>query len=276
MTFLISKLVGGLLAPGTLLMLALAAAFILHRRRPRTSRALLAGALLFVSALSLMPLGHWLVSPLETRFPVPEPQALTHVDGIIVLGGSIYADEASISHQSALNDAGDRMTTFVALSRRYPDARLVWSGGSANIRGQPERFSEAVSAEQLLNALGVPSERMTYERVSRNTWENALFSKRLVDPKPGETWLLVTSSWHMPRSVGIFRKVGWTVVPYPVDFPGNDPDAWGRFEANRELYTVSLAVREWIGLVSYHLLGRTTALFPAPEPEPTPTPGNPT
>ena len=70
----------------------------------------------------------------------------------------------------------------------------------------------------------------------------------------------------MPRSVGIFRRVGWTVVPYPVDYLSADPAAWGKFEAWRELTTISTTAKEWLGLVSYRLLGRTDALLPGPMP----------
>jgi uncharacterized SAM-binding protein YcdF (DUF218 family) len=59
---------------------------------------------------------------------------------------------------------------------------------------------------------------MTFEANSRDTWENAVFTRDLVKPKPGETWLLVTSAWHMPRSVGIFRRLGFDVIPYPVAY----------------------------------------------------------
>ncbi len=266
MGFLISKFVGGLLAPGTLLLLALLAAFIWQRRWPRLSRALLGASLLFVAALSLAPLGHWLILPLQSRFPAPAQLKLDHVDGIIVLGGAINADDSYFSGQPSLNEAGDRITTFVALSRKYPEAKLVWTGGSASVWGGGTRYSESLAAQALLESLDIDTSRMIYERDSRNTWENAVYSKRRVQPRPGETWLLVTSAWHMPRSVGIFRRVGWTVVPYPVDYLSADPAAWGKFEAWRELTTISTTAKEWLGLVSYRLLGRTDALLPGPMP----------
>lgn len=266
MNFVLSKFIGGLLAPGTLLLIALFAAFAWHTRRPRLSRALLGLALLFVAALSLAPIGHWLIWPLESRFPPVSAQHLAHVDGIVVLGGAITPDDAAWSGQPALGDPAERITAFVALAREYPDAQLVWTGGSANVFGSKATFAEDRVAEQLFNALGVPPERLRYERASRNTWENAVFTQRLVAPKPGEVWLLVTSAWHMPRSVGIFRKVGWNVVPYPVDYIATDASAWGRFEAYREFYAVHFALKEWIGLISYHLLGRTSEWLPRAEP----------
>lgn len=262
MTFFISKLIGGLLAPGTMLLLALLGVWICRRRAPGCARFLLFASTLFVAALSLLPLGHWLIWPLESRFPTPATLDLKHVDGIIVLGGGINADEGFLTGQPALNDAGDRITRFVALARKYPDARLVWSGGSATVWGRSE-YSESTYAETLFNELGLPAGRVLYERESRNTWENAVLSKQLVQPKPGETWLLLTSAWHMPRAIGIFRKVGWSVVPYQVDYLGADPNGYAKFEAARELYTVTMAIKEWVGLFSYRLLDRTDDWLPS-------------
>jgi uncharacterized SAM-binding protein YcdF (DUF218 family) len=91
--------------------------------------------------------------------------------------------------------------------------------------------------------------------------------KALVDPKPGERWLLVTSAWHMPRSIGIFRRVGFTVEPWPVDY--RTADAWDLlrlFDAPADgLKRLDTATREWVGLLIYRLTGRTDALFPAPQ-----------
>ena len=108
------------------------------------------------------------------------------------------------------------MTAGVELARRYPSALLVFTGGPGGLLG--EGPAEAIGARKLWLSLGVPEERMMFEAKSRNTWENALFTRVLVKPKPGETWLLVTSAWHMPRSIGIFRHLGFDVIPYPVAY----------------------------------------------------------
>lgn len=259
MGFLISKLAWALLAPGTLLLLVLAGALLWHSRRPRLSRGLLLGALLFLALLALTPLSHWAISPLERRFPLPG--ALPHVDGIITLGGAIDDDPTGDPEVPALNDGAERVTAFVTLARRYPEAKLVFTGGSGSVRDQDTK--EADLARPLFRSLGVPPERVIYERQSRNTWENAVYSRKLAQPKPGETWLLVTSAWHMPRSVGCFRRAGWNVVPYPVDYRGNAPQ-WAALEMADELHNLGAAEREWIGLIAYRLMGRSDALFPAP------------
>jgi uncharacterized SAM-binding protein YcdF (DUF218 family) len=104
------------------------------------------------------------------------------------------------------------------------------------------------------------------DRDARNTYENAVFSKKLAAPKPGERWLLVTSAFHMPRAIGLFRKVGFTVEPYPVDWRVGRPAdvfAFTQFATDGLLRT-DVGVREWLGLVAYRLAGRTDALFPGP------------
>ena len=105
-----------------------------------------------------------------------------------------------------------------------------------------------------------------FEDRSRNTHENAVFSHALAQPKPGETWVLITSAFHMPRAVGAFRRAGWTVVPYPVDYALEpDPPMSWQMDFLGAMGTLRSAVHEWTGLAAYRLTGKTDALFPAPE-----------
>lgn len=261
MGFFLSKLVFALTTPTTLLLLALLGAWWWQRRRPRLSRGLLGSCILFLLALAMLPLVHWTATPLEQRFP--QPGRLDKVDGIVVLGGALDLQGTLDLKQPALNGAAERMTAGVALSRQYPQARLLFSGGSGLLR--PQRYSESQLARALFESLGVDPARTLYEDRSRNTWENAVYSKVVADPRPGETWLLVTSAWHMPRAVGCFRQAGWSVVPYPVDYVGND-GRFGGFNLAQELLDLGGIEKEWLGLVAYHFMHRTDALFPAPLP----------
>jgi uncharacterized SAM-binding protein YcdF (DUF218 family) len=258
MAFALSKILWALAAPGSLLFLLLCGAFWWHRSRPALSRGLLGVVLLAFVAVAMLPVTRWVASPLQQRFPLPGP--LAKVDGIIVLGGAIELDETGNAVQPGLNEAAERVTAFATLARRFPDARLVYSSGSGSLRDQETR--EADLAKPLLQSLGVDPARTIYERDSRNTWENAVYSKKLASPKPGETWLLVTSAWHMPRAVGCFRRIGWDVVPYPVDYLGNGP-AWAGFDGVNQLRFIGLAEKEWIGLLAYRLMDRSDVLFPA-------------
>jgi len=125
---------------------------------------------------------------------------------------------------------------------------------------------DASTALRLMQALGVERERLILEGRSRNTYENALFTKELVTPAPDETWLLVTSAFHMPRSMALFRKAGFAVQPWPVDYRTSGAEGIGFFTDNPvdSLQTSTLGIREWIGLVAYWLTGRIDEPFPRP------------
>ena len=111
-----------------------------------------------------------------------------------------------------------------------------------------------------------PKERITLEDKSRDTLENARFTRELVQPRPGERWLLVTSAHHMPRSVGLFRSEGFSVEAYPVDYRTRGAIDLLRFfsTVGDGLRRTDTATREWVGLLVYRLTGRTAELFPAP------------
>jgi uncharacterized SAM-binding protein YcdF (DUF218 family) len=163
----------------------------------------------------------------------------------------------------ALNGAAERMTEAVALARRHPQARIVFTGGTSRIAGGGP--AEMDTARRLFADLGLSPDRVVLEGEARNTWENAVLTRRLVEPKPGETWLLLTSASHMPRSVGCFRAAGWQVVPWPVNYTtGRDPDLWWNWPFPTRLSQAEWAMREWVGLIAYHFMGRTDAWFPAP------------
>ncbi len=264
MLFIISKLLWLLLAPSMLLLLlAWLGLLLLFWHQRRAGLACLSVALGVLALIAFLPVGDAMLEPLEDRFP--EVKVLpADVTGIVVLGGAIETDLTAARGMPSLNDAAERMTSLVYLARHYPKARLAFTGGNGELVHAP--MTEAAVARALWTQLGVDQSRIVYESRSRTTYENAVLLKALLDPQPGQVWLLVTSAWHMPRSVGLFRHAGWTVLPYPVGYKtaptlmtairGSLPDRLGQ---------VDLASHEWIGLVAYWLLGRTSALFPAPQ-----------
>jgi uncharacterized SAM-binding protein YcdF (DUF218 family) len=261
-TFVISKLLWLIAAPGNFLLLLLvvgvARSIASARRR---GFVLIATATLGLLAIATLPIGVWLAAPLEDRFPAPTPPA--RVDGIVVLGGSVDPLLSLAHGQVALTAAAGRITETVALARRYPTARIVISGGDGRLN--PGVLSEAGATRDLLVQLGVAAQRIEIESVSRNTYENASLSYVAAQPKPGETWLLVTSAMHMPRAVGCFRRAGWTILPYPVDYRTSTRMAMmpGVLLADN-LVLVNVAAKEWLGLVAYRWLDRTDALLPGP------------
>jgi uncharacterized SAM-binding protein YcdF (DUF218 family) len=265
-TFVASKLLWIVVAPGNLLLIVLVAGVIVAAwSRRRRGFGLIAAATAGLLLIAALPIGPWLTAPLEDRFPPIAAPA--RVDGIVVLGGSVDPGLSQSRGQITLVAAAGRVTETVVLARRFPEARVVISGGDGSLF--PGGLSEATATRDLLVDLGVAAERIVVEGNSRNTYENAVMSHAAAEPKSGETWLLVTSALHMPRAVGCFRRVGWTIVPYPVDYrttlklttsPGLQP---GLLLAD-DLMLVTFAVKEWLGLAAYYALGRTDALLPAP------------
>src|SRR5262249_50874328 len=160
-------------------------------------------AFVLVALFGLSPIGNALIIPLEDRFPAWDATRGAP-DGIIVLGGTI----------DAWGPRNQRLLVVPELLRRYPNARVLFSGGALIDDGDPE----AKFAARLLDSFGIVPSRIILEDRSRNTLENAVFSKAIVQPKPGERWLLVTSAYHMPRAIGVFREAGFPVEPYPVDW----------------------------------------------------------
>ena len=265
MFFAASKTVGYLLLPSNFLIgLGLFGAILLLTRFARAGRRLMAAALVLLAICAYSPLANFLLYPLESRFPKWDGSR-GEPDGIIVLGGPLDADLSAAHGVPVISGAADRLVGAATLAHRYPKARLVYSGGSPNLISNDAK--EADYATALFQGLGIPKSRLTMERQSRNTRENAEFSRQIAMPKPGERWLLVTSAYHMPRSIGLFRKAGFPVEAYPVDWKvGTKEDLFKYFVvANDGLQLVDTGVREWLGLIAYRVSGATDALLPAPE-----------
>ena len=227
----------------------------------------LGGGLVLVSAASLiviavLPLGGWLLAPLENRFP-PLRTLPQRVDGIIVLGGGIHHDLTVARRQLTLRGPGERLVAFLRLARHYPEARLIMAEGKGSLG--PREFDEALPAKPFLADMGIDAGRVLYEDQARNTYENGVLSRRLANYRAGQQWILVTSAWHMPRAVGAFRRAGWPVIPYPVDFRTDGTFAVSsRLDLKGGLEAFSLALREWAALAIYRILGRTDQWLPGP------------
>jgi len=264
MFFILSKIAGFFAQPSDIAAtLAALGVVLLFTRFRRTGRALAALGVLLLLIAGLSPLGNALMLPLEERFP-PWDASRGAPAGIIVLCGAIGPEISAERGMTDLNESAERLTATAALAQKYPAARIVYSGGNARL--VLTGGIEADYAIDLLESLGVARARVLAERQSRNTIENAEFSRKLAGPKPGERWLLVTSAYHMPRAIGAFRRAGFPVEAYPVDWRTRGPiDLWLPFETvTAGLRRTDTATREWIGLVAYWLTGRSSELFPAP------------
>jgi uncharacterized SAM-binding protein YcdF (DUF218 family) len=262
MFFILSKTISILLVPSNfLLLLALAGGVLLATRWRRAGLRIVIGAVVLLAMVGLLPIGTALIHALESRFP-PWDAARGAPDGIIVLGGAISPKLSRAFGQPVFTGSASRVLAMAKLARDYPNARIVYSGGDASLFGDGGRETDFVYT--LLDGLGIARGRVQLETRSRNTAENAAFTKALVDPKPGERWLVVSSALHMPRAIGCFRKVDFTVEAYPVGWvtAANLELRWGWAVADG-LERLDIAAYEWIGLLAYRLSGRTTELFPA-------------
>jgi uncharacterized SAM-binding protein YcdF (DUF218 family) len=264
MFFILSKVLGFFALPSNLLIsFGIAGLVLLCTRLRRLGSWLVVSSLVLIAVAGLSPLGNVLMLPLEERFP-PWNASGGPPDGIVVLGGAITPDVSAARGVVALNEAAERITVTAELARRYLNARIIYSGGSGTLTA--DHIAEAPFAVDELEGLGVAHDRITAEEQSRNTVENAVFSRLIAQPKPGERWLLVTSAFHMPRAIAAFRAAGFPVEACPVDWRTRGPiDATRPFNSLSEgLRRTDVAVHEWIGLLAYRLTGKSKELFPAP------------
>jgi uncharacterized SAM-binding protein YcdF (DUF218 family) len=250
--------------PSNILMsLGVVGVVLMATRFARAGRRIAITALILLGVAGWSPFGNAIILPLEERFP-PWDAARGAPTGIISLGGALDTVISPVRGEVALNEAAERMTAIAELARRFPDARIVFSGGSGRIIF--DGVTEASLAARLFESFGIARERIALEDKSRDTDENGRFTRELVQPKPGERWLLVTSAHHMPRAVGVFRAAGFPVEAFPVDYRTR-----GAIDLLRPFSTLGdglrrtdTAMREWVGLLMYRVVGRTDALFPAP------------
>lgn len=273
MFFIVSKISWFLVQPSFILVATtVVGTCLLLTPLRRLSRILSISGGVMLGICAFTPAGSLLLRPLEDRFPFPDIDSIPEPTGIIVLGGALAMGRSSAAPQDwdeqpiAFGASGERATESLALARRFPNARLIFTGGSGDLMGHEP--PEGDVAQIFYSRLGLPDHRLVIERRSRNTFENALFTKELAQPKPAEQWILVTSASHMPRAVAVFRKAGFSIIPYPVDYhTGDDVSDFAdfRFSVLDNLLMVDTAVKEWSGLMVYWLTGKTQELLPDPE-----------
>jgi uncharacterized SAM-binding protein YcdF (DUF218 family) len=263
MYFFASKAIGFVLTPSNLVVLILICGLLLWRKRfSKIGRSVCAAGVIMLLLGGASPLGTALLLPLENRFP-PWISNTKAPAGMIVLGGVISPELSVERGEISVNEAAERLLAVVELYHQYPNARLLLVGGNANGFQGP---SESELAAKLLENLGVPKQRIEIEAQSRNTRENASNALKLAKPKTGERWLLVTSAYHMPRAVGLFRNAGFFIEAYPVDW---QTGGWGHISMISlpllgGFSHLNTATHEWLALIFDWLSGRTPVLFPAP------------
>ena len=257
-----SELMAFFIVPSNLLVLAAVLGFILLARRRRAGAIVAACSLAAIVVAAFSPLGNMLLTPLEQRFP--DGQYPTEdVDGIVVLGGSYDTVSHSYLSTIVLEEDTEPLAVMVDLARRYPKAKVIFSGGSGD---SGDAVSEAAIVKGYFISLGIAPDRILTEGQSQTTAENARFTADLLHPTPGSRWLLVTSGYHMPRAVGAFRQAGFDVVAFPAGLRTHGWREMWRPEstATDNLRRVDISVHEWVGLLNYKLKGYSHEWFPAP------------
>jgi uncharacterized SAM-binding protein YcdF (DUF218 family) len=261
MLFIVAKVFWALAQPVTLaFIMGLAAILAGFARFRKTALAIGLAALASVFITFYTSLGAILVEGLEDRFP--HPATPSQVACVIVLGGGIATKVDTVRSGYDLDDGADRYIEAVRLAQTYPDARIIMSGGDGRIEGG--YVKEATIIKRMFDAFKVDPARVDYDETSRDTYENAVNTRRILDNRHLTGCLLITSGWHMPRTVAIFRHLGMDVVPWVTDYRTTGEE---RLEisvtdplTNATLF--SIAAREWIGILAYYLTGRVDTLYP--------------
>jgi uncharacterized SAM-binding protein YcdF (DUF218 family) len=259
--FWLSKTLWFFISPLNFILLLLVLVWLLLlANAKRLVKPLMSSIVLLLMFIALFPIGDWLLYPLEIHTET-NPVLPEEIEGILVLSGALNARHSALWDQTEVNGAAERELAFMKLARTYPDAALVYTGGSSSLIHQ--EYKAADVAKKLFQEQGIDTSRIIFERESRNTHENATLSLELVKPKQEKPWILITSAFHMPRSIGIFCKAGWSMIPYPVDHQTKPGQLFRiEYELGGHLNQLNLGIHEWLGLVAYRLTGKTNALLP--------------
>lgn len=210
----------------------------------RLQKSMIIAAAGFLTLITIIPIPQWGLSILEKTYCQPK---LINVTGIIFLGGSFNLPLSKERHMPCYNQAGGRLIESLSLAQKHQNLKLVFSGG-----GAVSQVTEADLVKSVMKDLNIPHEKIIFESKSRNTEENAAFTKELIKPKKDEHWLLVTSAYHMPRSIMAFKKHGWDVTPYPVDYHANGKIQWIKLpQFEKDFLVYKTVMREVLGILNY-------------------------
>jgi uncharacterized SAM-binding protein YcdF (DUF218 family) len=266
MFYLLSKFLPPFVYPlGLACVLILLALVLRGRDRWRTAVLVTALAVLWLGGNRLVAMS--LMRSLEWRH-LPSPALREYgerADVIVVLGGGTRAyDYPRLS--SEVNEAGDRLLYAAQLYQHGVAPRILLSGGSSRVLGKASS-SDAENMARVLTEIGIPVDALISEDVSRNTHENAVETRRILQDQGIDRIVLVTSAVHMPRAESVFRKAGFAVIPAPTDYQITEQD-WAYFirpnlliqlnnliPVAHHLELTSRALKEYIGLVVYGIRG---------------------
>lgn len=260
MTFYLSKVLWFMFSPFNLILISIVIGYFFNAINLKfLSKFFYIFSLSVFFISSAMPTGSYLNYMLEKNFHSPKNLPDT-IDGILILAGATNPYLTKEHNQVNLNGAVERLTESISLIKDYPNAKIIFSGGSGSLK-HPD-LNHASVAKNFFKNMGIDSGKIYFENKSRNTYENILFAKKIANPKKSEKWLLVTSASHLNRSLGVAKKLEWTFIPYAVDFNKPKKFTW-KFSFNllSNLSEFQQASHEWIGLFAYYLMGRSEKTF---------------
>ena len=257
MFHIVSRFASVLLQPlywiSILLVLGAILLFVRSQRLRNYGRALCGVAALLLLLAGWHPLPEALIGALEDRYAPPTAD-LSGFTGMVVLGGVFSRYDGRDRLQPALGCAGDRVVVPIPLMNQYRDMRLLFTGGAAY--PAPPIEAEAIQARRYFERMGTDMSRVLFESQSRDTYENATLSLKVSTVDASRPWLLITSASHMPRAFATFRKAGWNVTPYPVNYYSQYETHWSSYSLFRGIDAWQLAIREYLGIAVYRLMGR--------------------
>ena len=262
--FFFKKLISQFIMPlaVSLELMLLGLLLLYFTRKQKTAKALMSIGLLLLIAMSFNPVSGRLVRPLETRYPplVVDAGARTNpasnlhsVKWIVVLGGG-HSTDLRIPAISRLSSASlARVAEGIRLYHELPGNKLLLSGGKVF-----HPTSDADSMAQVAEKLGVKKDDIVLEEESRDTEDEARFIHSLVK---SNRFILVTSAYHMPRAMALFRRDGMNPIAAPTDYSGNEDNPEGAniysfFPDPNSLVNASVAVHEYIGILWAKLRGK--------------------
>ena len=252
--FVLSKTLGLLTEPLVYVAAILLVGVISLFFSARLSRAAIFAALATLCALGFEAAPNALLRRLESSY-VAAPNDLSGYAGMVILGGVFTSGDWVGVREISVSHAAERAIVPIALLRTFPRLKIVFSGGDGDQSTRIPR-PEADRARVFFDAMGAPADAVTYESDSRTTAENAAFSARLVGVDVSAPWLLVTSAWHMPRSLAAFHKAGWSnVTALPVDFRSSTGVPMFSYSLDRSLSLWRIVLHEYAGLAWYRVNG---------------------
>ena len=253
MFFLLSKLLTFVTSPLAVGMLLLLAAIILRRYRPKLARILFVAGLATLYVFSIHPVANLLMLSLEHPYD-NQPPPIQDFRAIVVLAGMVDLARSS-PVRAELADNADRLIEGILLALEFPETLLVMAGGSGDPFHQGSR--ESVHMKRLALRLGIPEYRIRTDTASRNTYENAVETAKILQAEGIDRFLLVSSASHMKRSLACFHKVGLEPIHHAVDFRRHP---WSLSPLSflpsiRNLEKSANVFHEYVGLVAYKIRG---------------------